>query len=149
MKKNFRPLACSERHVAIFALAVGIGAAALTQDVLAADVLVVTDSQHPVQAIANAQVIELDRPARIEAELSPGLPVDQNQAATLVRQRLHADGGALEQRLAKAYQGEADAWGLGLVKIPAVVVDHRYVVYGDPDVARAVAQIDAYRSAQP
>jgi len=48
-----------------------------------------------------------------------------------------------------AYQGVADAWGLGIVKIPAVVVDRRYVVYGEPDVARAVARIDAYRSARP
>ncbi|NQB78478.1 DUF1525 domain-containing protein, partial [Pseudomonas aeruginosa] len=34
-------------------------------------------------------------------------------------------------------------------KIPAVVVDRRYVVYGEPDVSRAVARINAYQSAQP
>ena len=39
--------------------------------------------------------------------------------------------------------------GLGIAKIPAVVVDRRYVVYGEPDVSRAVARINAYRSTQP
>ena len=54
-----------------------------------------------------------------------------------------------KRRIGHAYQGVADAWGLGITKIPAVVVDHRYVVYGEPDVARAVARINAYRSTQP
>jgi len=39
--------------------------------------------------------------------------------------------------------------GWAFAKIPAVVVDRRYVVYGEPDVPRAVARIDAYRSTQP
>ncbi len=149
MKKKLRPSAYPARPIAVTALVVGVGAALFIQNVVAADVLVVTDSQHPVQVTANARVIELDLPVRIEAELSAGLPVDQNQAATLVRQRLHADGGALEQQLARAYQCAAEAWGWGVAKIPAVVVDRRYVVYGDPDVARAVERIDAYRSVRP
>ena len=58
--------------------------------------------------------------------------------------------GAIESgRIGHAYQGVADAWGLGIAKIPAVVVDRRYVVYGEPDVPRAVARINAYRSTQP
>jgi len=38
---------------------------------------------------------------------------------------------------------------LGLAKVPAVVVDRRYVVYGETDVARAVARIESHRRAQP
>ncbi|MBU9638051.1 MULTISPECIES: TIGR03757 family integrating conjugative element protein [Burkholderia cepacia complex] len=148
MKKNLCPPACPNRHIAVTVFVAGFGAAVSIQSA-AAEVLVVTDSQHPVQATADARVIELDQPARIEAELSAGLPQDQNRAAILARQRLQANGGALAKRLARAYQGDADAWGLGLAKIPAVVVDRRYVVYGDPDVARAVARINAYRRAQP
>jgi len=30
-----------------------------------------------------------------------------------------------------------------------VVVDRRYVVYGEPDVSRAIARINAYRSTHP
>lgn len=116
---------------------------------VAADVLVVTDSRHPVQAPAGVRVIELDQPAHIEAELTARLPADPAQAEALVRQRLLDGGADLQRRIRQAYQGVADAWGLGIVKIPAVVVDRRYVVYGEPDVAHAVARIDAYRSARP
>ena len=115
----------------------------------AADVLVVTDSRHPVQAPAGVRIIELDQATRIEVELAAHLPADTQQAAAVVRQRLHDGGEALQRRIGHAYQGVADTWGLGIAKIPAVVVDRRYVVYGEPDVSRAVARIDAYRSTQP
>ena len=58
----------------------------------AAEVLVITDSGHPVQVAAGTRVIELDLPARIEAELAAGLPTDPTQAAAIVQQRLR-DGG--------------------------------------------------------
>jgi integrating conjugative element protein (TIGR03757 family) len=112
-------------------------------------VLIVTDSRHPVQAPAGVRIIELDQATRIEVELAAHLPADPQQAAALVRQRLHDGGEALQRRIGHAYQGVADAWGLGIAKIPAVVVDRRYVVYGEPDVPRAVARIKAYRSTQP
>ena len=116
---------------------------------VAADVLVVTDSRHPVQAPAGVRVIELDQPAHIEAELTARLPADPAQAEALVRQRLLDGGVDLQRRIGQAYQGVADAQSPGIVKIPAVVVDRRYVVYGEPDVPRAVARINAYRSTQP
>ncbi|GBQ20304.1 hypothetical protein AA12717_0529 [Gluconacetobacter sacchari DSM 12717] len=114
-----------------------------------ADVLVVTDSHHPVEPTANATVVELDAPTRIENELAQHLPGDPDQAATLVRQRLHDGGPALQQRLEHAYQSVAMAFGLGVARIPAVVVDHRYVIYGDPDVARAVTRIERLRGSRP
>jgi integrating conjugative element protein (TIGR03757 family) len=115
----------------------------------AADVLVVTDSHHPVQSTDGARVIELDLPERIEAELAAGLPNDPSRAAALVQQRLRDGSQALQRRIGSAYQGVADAWGLGIAKLPAVVVDRRYVVYGEPDVTRAVARVEAYRRTQP
>lgn len=115
----------------------------------AADIIVVTDSHHAVRAPSGARLIELDRPARIEAELAARLPADPDQAAALLRQRLRDGGPDLQRRIGHAYQGVTDAWGLGIAKLPAVVVDRRYVVYGEPDVARAVARIDAYRSTRP
>ncbi len=140
--------AASRRHLAA-RLAAGLCAALLGSIAAAADVLVVTDSRHPVQAPTDVRVIELDQATRIEVELAAHLPADPQQAAALVRQRLHDGGEALQRRIGHAYQGVADAWGLGIAKIPAVVVDRRYVVYGEPDVARAVARIDTYRSTQP
>ena len=131
------------------ACAGGLVLALCGQVASAADVLVVTDSRNPVQSTAGVRVIELDLPERIEAELAAGLPNDASRAATLVQQRLRDGGPALQRRIGSAYQGVADAWGLGIAKVPAVVVDRRYVIYGEPDVARAVARIEAHRRMQP
>lgn len=130
-------------------LATGLCLALLAPVAVSADVLVVTDSHHPVQAPADVRIIELDQPARIEAELAANLPSDPDRAAALVQQRLRDGGDALQRRIGQSYQGVADAWGLGISKLPAVVVDRRYVVYGEADVAHAVARIDVYRSARP
>lgn len=115
----------------------------------AAEVLAITDSGHPVQVAAGTRVIELDLPARIEAELAAGLPTDPTQAAAIVQQRLRDGGQDLQRRLGRAYQDVAQAWGLGITKVPAVVVDRRYVVYGESDIARAAARIETYRRTQP
>src|SRR3546814_20230129 len=87
------------------------------------------------------RLIELDEAHRIEAELSAELPADPEQAAAIVKRRLSGGGADLQRRIASAYQGVTDAWSLGITSIPAVVVDQRYVVYGEPAVARAVARI--------
>lgn len=124
-------------------------------------VLVVTDSRNPVilpspargavPATGAVRVVELDRAPRIEAALSADLPADPQAAAVIVRQRLAGgrDANGLQQRLARAWQDVAEAWGLGVSKLPAVIVDRRYVVYGEPDVARAISRIETYRRAQP
>ena len=114
----------------------------------AAEVLVFTDLDHPVTSVPGARVVELDLPARTEADLAKGLPADPSRAAVLAQQRLRAVGDALQRRLRQACQGVADAWRLGVTKLPAVVVDRRFVVYGDADVRRAVAHIDASLRAQ-
>ena len=122
---------------------------ALFSPLAVADVLIVTDSHHPVRQIAGARVIELDLPARLEAELAAGLPSDPVRAAAVVQKRLREGGEELQRSIGRAYQGVADAWGLGVIKIPAVVVDRRYVVYGDPEVSRAMASIEVHRRARP
>ncbi|MFT3803452.1 MAG: TIGR03757 family integrating conjugative element protein [Burkholderiaceae bacterium] len=120
-------------------------AAAQANDAL----IVVTDSRHPVQTPAGARVILLDQAARIEAELAADLPNDPARSTALVQQRLKDGGAPLQRRLATAYQGVVDAWSLGITTIPAVVADQRYVVYGEPDAAKAAARIVAHRRSQP
>ena len=95
------------------------------------------------------RLIELDEAHRIEAELSAGLPTDPEQATAIVKRRLNGGGADLQRHIASAYQGVTDAWSLGITSLPAVVVDRRYVVYGEPDVARAVARIEQHRRTQP
>jgi integrating conjugative element protein (TIGR03757 family) len=132
-----------------YPLAAALYAGLLSPLAQADDILVITDSQHPVQVPISARLIELDQPARIKAELAAHLPVDPARSAALVQRRLKDGGNALQTRIGTAYQGVVDAWSLGVVTIPAVVVDQRYVVYGEPDVAKAVALIEAHRRTQP
>jgi integrating conjugative element protein (TIGR03757 family) len=113
----------------------------------AAEVLAVTDSRHLLRTLPGARVVELDSPARIEAALSANLPADPGQALSLARRRV--TDRDLQGRLRRAYQGVIEARNLKLIKIPAVVVDRRYVVYGEADVARAVARIAQYRRTRP
>jgi integrating conjugative element protein (TIGR03757 family) len=100
-------------------------------------------------AVFSERLIELGETPRIEAELSANLPADPERAAAIVRQRLKQGGTDLQRRIGTAYQGVTDAWSLGVTTIPAVVVDQRFVVYGEPDVARAVARIEQHRRMQP
>jgi len=112
-----------------------------------ANVLAISDHAHPLTNLTGARVLLLDAPERLEQQLSAGLPTDPRQAAAMMQQRLgSASAQQLGRELARAHQDVADAWSLGVTKVPAVVVDHRYVVYGQPDVAAAVASIQRYRS---
>lgn len=114
----------------------------------ATEVWVITDRAHPVAGHADRHIL-LDAAAQLEVELADGLPPDPGEAAVIVRQHLKQGGVDLQRRIGTAYQGVADAWSLGITKVPAVVVDRRYVVYGKTDVARAVARIELHRRAQP
>jgi len=131
------------------AVALPAALAVFSPATFAADVLVVTDSRHPVKTMGGERLIELDEAPRIEAELSANLPTDPDQATALVKRRLSTGGADLQRRIASAYQGVTDAWSLGITSIPAVVVDQRHVVYGEPDVARAIARIEQHRRVQP
>lgn len=132
-----------------YLLAAGLCAVLLTPLAWADDILVITDSLHPVQVPAGVRTIELDRPEYLKSRLATQLPTDSTRSALLVQQRLKEGGTVLQQQFGTAYQDVVDAWALGVTKIPAVVVDRRFVVYGEPDVAKAVALIEEYRRAQP
>ena len=110
-------------------------------------ILVITDSQNPVFSVPHeASVIELDKVQQLEEALSDGLTDDQTFSTELAKTRLNTD---IHRELAQAYQGIVDAWALGIQKIPAVVVDRKYVIYGEPDITQAVSHIQAYRESHP
>lgn len=137
---------CSSQQ---FLLSIALCGILIASQARADEILVVTDSLHLVQAPADVRIIELDLPARIEAELAAHLPSDINRSTALIQQRLASGGEELQQRIATAYQGVLEAWSLGITTLPAVVVDRHYVVYGEPNVAKAVALIEAHRGTQP
>lgn len=114
-----------------------------------AETWVITDQAHPVNAPLGVRVILLDEQQRLEEQLSRSLPADPRQAAAAAQRVLASpEGKRLQDDLAKAQQGAADAWSTGVEKLPAVVVDRKYVVYGEPDVATAIGLIDRARSMQ-
>ncbi|MDR0770572.1 MAG: TIGR03757 family integrating conjugative element protein [Burkholderiales bacterium] len=107
-----------------------------------AEVLVFTDSAHPVRNTGEAKVFVLDRVVQIEREMSIGLPANIDEAEKIARAQLESPEGVKRiEELSHAYQGLMMAWQLGVSKIPAVVVDGQYVVYGQPDVMLAVRRI--------
>ena len=104
---------------------------------------IITDQSHPITSPGPARIILLDQQQHLESELSRALPTDPQQAAAIIQNRLNTPSGKrLQTDLAKAQQDLADAWSLGITKIPAIVVDRRYVVYGEPDVAKALVLIN-------
>ena len=135
--------ACTHRSFLWMMSLVVLSSANLTQ----ADTWVFTDTANPVTAPATARVILLDQQHHLETELSRALPSDPQQAAAIIQNRLNSPSGKrLQSDLAKAQQALTDAWIMGIEKIPAVVVDRRYVVYGEPDVAKALELINRARS---
>nr|WP_232914604.1 TIGR03757 family integrating conjugative element protein [Pseudomonas carnis] len=112
-----------------------------------AETWVITDQAHPVSASTGVRIIRLDDQQRLEELLSRQLPADPRQAEASIQRFLSSPAGKrLQSDLAQAQQGVTDAWSLRVEKLPAVVIDRRYVVYGEPDVAKAVALIDRARS---
>ena len=123
--------------------------AILFSTITLAETWVITDQAHPVSAPAGVRIILLDEQQRLEEQLSRSLPAEPRQAAAAVQRFMATTEGArLQADLAKAQQDAADAWSTGVEKLPAVVVERKYVVYGEPDVATATRLIDRARSMQ-
>ncbi|WP_224418720.1 TIGR03757 family integrating conjugative element protein [Modicisalibacter sp. R2A 31.J] len=99
-----------------------------------------------VNAPERAAVIELDAPARLDARISRDLPADPDRARHVLQSRMNGtDWQKTLDHYGKLYTGIARAWMLGVEKVPAVVVDGRYVVYGEPDVQAALEEIEHER----
>jgi len=113
-----------------------------------AETWIITDRNHPVQAPAHVRVILLDESERLEAKLSEGLPANQQQAISIMHKRLKSnDAQRLQRDLALAQQDLVDAWSMGVTKVPAVVVDRKFVVYGETNATAAENRIAHWRAA--
>ena len=108
---------------------------------------VFTVSSYPIVNARGAPVHDLDSAARLEHELSANLPGDPAQAHALVAQRMTALGPQLQQRAQQAAMGLARAAQLRVDRVPAIVFDDRWVVYGvtDVDTARRIYSTRARR----
>ncbi|WP_342595573.1 TIGR03757 family integrating conjugative element protein [Salinicola lusitanus] len=115
-----------------------------------AGVEVFTTAGEPVVNVPTfAAVVELDAPGRLDALISQDLPADPSRAKQVLQSRMSdPEWQRTLQDYGRLYQGVARAWMLGIEKVPAVVVDSQYVVYGEPDVERALEEIEQARGDQ-
>lgn len=118
---------------------------------VSAGVEVFTVAGEPViNAPDSAAVVELDAPARLDARISQDLPADPARAQQELQSRMSdPEWQATLKRYGELYRGIARAWMLGIEKVPAVVVDSRYVVYGEPDVRAALEKIEKMEAEAP
>ncbi|EAZ9289232.1 TIGR03757 family integrating conjugative element protein [Salmonella enterica] len=95
-----------------------------------------------VQILENVHVLE--------QSLFPVLSDNPVVAEQQAKQRMQQpDWQAQEARLSRAYQALLDAQMLNIAKIPAVVFDDKWVVYGTTDVALAQQTLEIWREQQP
>ncbi len=87
-----------------------------------------------------ATVYRVDGRQQIASQLDQGnLPVNPEQAAAMVRQRMKAMGPDLESSIQTAVKALERSAVYGIEKVPAMVFDGRRVVYGVTDVVQALA----------
>lgn len=98
---------------------------------------VFTLSTLPLTNLGAATVHYVDAVALLEQHLSAGLPPDPVRAQQLVAQRIAALGPELNARVRSGAGGLARAAQLGVQRVPAVVFEGRWAVYGLTDVAAA------------
>lgn len=111
-----------------------------------AETILITTTQLPIATTKNIRPITLDLPGILESEISANLPATPAEAQALITQRLTPN---LTTQLTQAHQNVTDAWSMGVTKVPAVVVDLKYVIYGETNVQRALDRIDEYRREEP
>lgn len=110
------------------------------------EIILITTNQTPLAATKNIRTINLGLPAILEADLSSALPANPAEAQAIATQRITPD---LAAQLTKAHQNVTDAWSMGVTKVPAVVVDRKYVIYGETNVQRALDRIAEYQRKEP
>ncbi|HAV1239867.1 TPA: TIGR03757 family integrating conjugative element protein [Salmonella enterica] len=116
----------------------------------AAQTVIYTTARFPVEHPAPGVVIQtLEDVNELEQALFPALSQNPQQAEQQARLRMQQpDWKSQEAHLTHTYQALLDAYTLGIKKIPAVVFDDRYVVYGTTNVELAQQKLDAWREEQ-
>ena len=98
-----------------------------------------TTAERPTRGVSPGVVVyQVDGIARLEGELSEGLPAEAEAAKALALDRFGALEAAHAARLQQTAQGLVRAAEYGLDRVPAVVFDGRAVVYGVTDLDAAL-----------
>ncbi|WMY72466.1 TIGR03757 family integrating conjugative element protein [Buttiauxella selenatireducens] len=116
-----------------------------------AQAVVYTTKRWPVEHPEPGVVVQvLEEVVLLEKGLFPSLSDNTQEAEKQAQLRMQQpDWHEQEARLTHAYQALLEARAVGIAKIPAVVFDDRFVVYGTTDVALAQQLRDAWQAQQP
>ncbi|KAA8994693.1 MULTISPECIES: TIGR03757 family integrating conjugative element protein [Pectobacteriaceae] len=117
----------------------------------AAQAIIYTTGKWPVISPQPDTVVQiLEDVQNREQTLFPNLYTSPEQAERQALLRMQQpDWQEKEARLTRAYQALMDAWSLGISKVPAVVFEDKYVVYGTTDIGLARQKLEAWRERQP
>lgn len=132
-------------HLSFMFTAVLMASAAIAQTV------VYTTPQYPVVSPQPGALVQiLENVQALEQSLFPVLSDNPVVAEQQAKQRMQQpDWQAQEASLSRAYQALLDARMLNIAKVPAVVFDDKWVVYGTTDVALAQQTLEIWREQQP
>ncbi|EKS4614621.1 TIGR03757 family integrating conjugative element protein [Salmonella enterica subsp. enterica] len=108
----------------------------------------------PIWPVADPQpgvlVQILENIHQLEQSLFPQLPDNPALAEQQARIQMQQQGWReQEAHLTRAYQALLEARTVGIEKVPAVVFDDKYVVYGTTDAALAQQKLDSWREQRP
>lgn len=94
----------------------------------------------PMVNTLNAQVYYLDGIAQLENALSDGLPPNQELSEKVVQERIRRLGPQIQEQMRSSGVGLGRALQLKIQRVPAIVFDGKYIVYGltDVDAARRI-----------
>ncbi|HCT3090278.1 TPA: TIGR03757 family integrating conjugative element protein [Salmonella enterica subsp. diarizonae serovar 61:l,v:z35] len=123
----------------------------LTSVPVPAQTVIFTTARYPVENQEPGVVIQvLEDIHSLEQSLFPALSQHPEQAEQQAREQMkQPDWREQEARLTRAYQSLLDAYALGVEKVPAVVLDEKYVVYGTTDIRVAEKKRDTWQETQP
>ncbi|ECI4532301.1 TIGR03757 family integrating conjugative element protein [Salmonella enterica subsp. diarizonae] len=123
----------------------------LTSVPVPAQTVIYTTARYPVENPEPGVVIQvLEDIHSLEQSLFPALSQHPERAEQQAREQMkQPDWREQEARLTRAYQSLLDAYALGVEKVPAVVLDERYVVYGTTDIRVAEKKRDTWQETQP
>ncbi|TKV13912.1 TIGR03757 family integrating conjugative element protein [Citrobacter sp. wls619] len=115
-----------------------------------AQTVIYTTAQQPIINPEPGILVQvLENVSELEQLLFPVLSQNPQQAEQQAHLRMQQpDWKTQEARLTRAYQSLLDAYTLGIKKLPAVVFDDRYVVYGTTDAELAQQKLDDWREQQ-
>lgn len=110
-------------------------------------VLYTTSDNPPANTGGEAEIVYLDASDTLTDAWFAGQGIALSaQNAPQIAQALQSDEWqAQEAQLQQAYQGIIRAWQLDVERVPAVVVDDKWVVYGLTDIDRARSEVELYR----